>query len=97
MGTKGLVVPDTEVNCLTMPLPSCCRSPDPEPNGPDDKTVDVRLERIDCILDESRKGTLLDVFGIDPPCLLDDSKGDFFARLIFIMYYFVSLFSYEIK
>lgn len=64
-----------------MPLPSCCNNPEPEPNGPDDNTVDVRLERIDCILDDSKNGTLLEVFGIDPPCLLDDSKGDFFGKL----------------
>jgi hypothetical protein len=49
--------------------------PEPEPNGPDDSTVDVRRERIDCMLDDNKNGTLvLDVFGIDPPC--------HFARLI---------------
>lgn len=53
---------------LTMPDPSCDNNPDPEPRGPDDSTVDVRRDRIDCMLDDSRNGTLvLDVFGIDPP------------------------------
>lgn len=62
-------MPDTEgVNCLTTPEPNCCRSPEPEPRGPDESTVDVRRDRIDCILDDSKNGTLvLDVFGIDPP------------------------------
>lgn len=50
-----------------MPDPSCCNSPEPEPSGPDDKHADGLLERIDCILDDSKNGTLLDVFGIEPP------------------------------
>lgn len=54
---------------LTMPDPSCDKSPDPEPSGPDDSTVDVRRDLIDCMLDDNKNGTLvLDVFGIDPPC-----------------------------
>uniref|UniRef100_A0A8D8B285 (northern house mosquito) hypothetical protein n=1 Tax=Culex pipiens TaxID=7175 RepID=A0A8D8B285_CULPI len=50
-----------------MPEPSCWSRPDPEPSGPEDSTVEVRRLRIDCMLDESRNGTLLDVFGIEPP------------------------------
>jgi hypothetical protein len=53
-----------------MPDPSCDSRPEPEPSGPDDSTVDVRRERIDCMLEDSKNGTLvLDVFGIEPPCL----------------------------
>lgn len=78
----GLTVPDTEVNCLTMPDPNCCRMPDPEPSGPEESTVDVRRDLIDCILDESRKGTLLDVLGMEPPCFWEYNKGDFFGRLV---------------
>lgn len=52
-----------------MPDRSSDSSPDPEPRGPDDNTVDVLRERIDCMLDDNKNGTLvLDVFGIDPPC-----------------------------
>lgn len=54
-------------NVLTIPDPSCCNKPLPEPNGPDDKQVDVRRERIDCMLLDNKNGTLLDVFGIEPP------------------------------
>lgn len=78
----GLTVPDTEVNCLTMPDPNCCRMPEPEPSGPDESTVDVRRDLIDCILDESRNGTLLDVLGMEPPCFWEYNKGDFFGRLV---------------
>lgn len=54
---------------LTTPVPSCDKSPDPEPRGPDDSTVDVRRERIDCMLDDNKNGTLVElVFGMDPPC-----------------------------
>lgn len=53
---------------LTIPDRNSDSNPEPEPSGPDDNTVDVRLERIDCILDDNKNGTLvLDVFGIDPP------------------------------
>lgn len=78
----GLTVPDTEVNCLTMPDPNCCRMPEPEPSGPDDNTVDVRRDLIDCMLDDSRNGTLLDVLGMEPPCFWEYNKGDFFGRLV---------------
>jgi len=78
----GLTVPDTEVNCLTIPDPSCCSRPDPEPSGPDDRTVDWRRDLIDCMLDDSRNGTLLDVFGMEPPCFWEYNKGDFFGRLV---------------
>lgn len=71
-----------------MPLPNCCSNPEPEPKGPDDNAAEVLLERIDCILDDKRNGTLLEVFGIDPPCLLDDNKGDFFAKLIRVIVFF---------
>uniref|UniRef100_A0A1B0A6V6 Uncharacterized protein n=1 Tax=Glossina pallidipes TaxID=7398 RepID=A0A1B0A6V6_GLOPL len=70
----GVAVPDTDVICLTIPLPNCCHNPVPDPNGPVDNTVDGRRERIDCILDESKNGTLLEVFGIDPPCCVEDNK-----------------------
>lgn len=53
---------------LTTPDPSCDKRPEPEPKGPDDKTVDVRRERIDCMLDDNKNGTLVElVFGMDPP------------------------------
>ncbi|KAI8040324.1 hypothetical protein M5D96_006264 [Drosophila gunungcola] len=65
-----------------MPDPSCCSSPDPEPSGPDDRTVDWRRDLIDCILDDSRNGTLLEVFGMEPPCFWEYNKGDFFGRLV---------------
>lgn len=49
---------------LTMPEPSCWSSPEPwEPPN----TADGRLERMLCMLLLSRKGTLLLVFGIEPP------------------------------
>lgn len=57
-----------------MPDPSCCNSPEPEPSGPDDKHADGLLDRIDCILDDSRNGTLLDVFGIEPPYFIRKKK-----------------------
>jgi hypothetical protein len=68
----GLALPEVEVvglnGSLTIPDPNCDNKPDPEPSGPDDRTVDVRRERIDCILDDNKNGTLvLDVFGIEPP------------------------------
>lgn len=75
-------MPDTEDNCLTMPDPSCCSRPDPEPSGPDDRTVDWRRDLMLCMLDESRKGTLLEVFGMEPPCFWEYNKGDFFGRLV---------------
>jgi hypothetical protein len=54
---------------LTIPDRSSDSNPEPEPSGPDDNTVDVLRERIDCMLDDNKNGTLvLDVFGIDPPC-----------------------------
>lgn len=54
---------------LTIPDPSCESKPEPEPSGPDDSTVDVRRERIDCMLEDNKNGTLvLDVFGMEPPC-----------------------------
>jgi hypothetical protein len=53
---------------LTTPVPSCDSKPEPEPRGPEDKTVDVRRDRIDCMLDDSKNGTLVElVFGMDPP------------------------------
>lgn len=62
------MVPETEDNCLTIPDPNCCRiEPEPDPNGPDDIQADVRRDRIDCILEVNKNGTLLDVFGIEPP------------------------------
>uniref|UniRef100_A0A1B0B8V5 Uncharacterized protein n=1 Tax=Glossina palpalis gambiensis TaxID=67801 RepID=A0A1B0B8V5_9MUSC len=73
-GVRRVAVPDTDVICLTIPLPNCCHNPVPEPNGPVDNTVDGRRERIDCILDDSKNGTLLEVFGIDPPCCVEDNK-----------------------
>lgn len=57
--------PDPRVSCLTMPEPSCCRRPEPcEP----DKQADGRRDRREVILELSRNGTLLLVFGILPPC-----------------------------
>lgn len=78
----GLTVPDTEVNCLTIPDPNCCSKPDPDPSGPDDKTVEVRRDRIDCMLDDNKNGTLLEVLGMEPPCFWEYNKGDFFGRLV---------------
>lgn len=53
-------MPEAEgVSCLTMPDPNCCRRPDPDPKGPDDKHVDVLRERIDCMDDDNRNGTLV--------------------------------------
>lgn len=49
-----------------MPDPSVCNRPLPDPNGPDDKHVDVLRDLIDCML-EYKNGTLVDVFGIEPP------------------------------
>lgn len=59
-------MPEAEVS-LTMPLPRDCNRPLPDPNGPDDKHVDVRRERIDCMLLDNKNGTLDEVFGIEPP------------------------------
>lgn len=83
----GLALPDWVVvglnGSLTIFDPKLESKPEPEPNGPDDNTVDVRRERIDCMLDDNKNGTLvLDVFGIDPPC-------DFFVSFIFYFKYFV--------
>ena len=66
----GLALPEVGAlkGILTTPDPSWDNKPEPDPSGPDDNTVDVRRERIDCILDDNKNGTLvLDVFGIDPP------------------------------
>ena len=63
-------MPETEgfIGDLTTPVPSCDSKPDPEPSGPEDKTVDVRRDLIDCMLDDSKNGTLVElVFGMDPP------------------------------
>jgi len=51
---------------LTMPDPNCCSRPLLPPCEPP-KAADGRLDLIDCMLLLSRKGTLLLVFGIDPP------------------------------
>lgn len=59
-------MPEAEVS-LTMPDPSDCNRPLPDPNGPDDKHVDVRRERIDCMLLDNKNGTLDDVLGMEPP------------------------------
>lgn len=50
---------------LTIPEPSCCNSPEPcEPPS----TADGRRDLMLCILLLNRNGTLLLVFGIEPPC-----------------------------
>lgn len=66
-------------SCLTMPEPSCCSNPLPEPSGPDESMFEGRRDRIDCMLDESRNGTLLEVFGIDPPCFVWLEWGGWFG------------------
>lgn len=48
-----------------MPLLSCCSRPEPCEVV---RQADGRRERIDCIEEVSRNGTLDDVFGIEPPC-----------------------------
>jgi hypothetical protein len=55
-----------------MPDPSCCRRPAEEAPGEPDRPrhADVRREPPDLIelmLDDNKNGTLLEVFGIDPP------------------------------
>jgi hypothetical protein len=47
-----------------MPEPSCCRRPDPCEL---DKQAEGRRERMLLMLELSRKGTLLLVFGMLPP------------------------------
>lgn len=59
-------MPEAEVS-LTMPDPRDCNRPLPEPNGPDDKHVEVRRERIDCMLLDNKNGTDELVLGMDPP------------------------------
>lgn len=51
---------------LTMPDPSCCSSPLLPPCDPP-KAADGLRDLIDCMLLLRRNGTLLLVFGIDPP------------------------------
>lgn len=63
-GACGALPWEPTGRCLTMPLLICCRMPEPwEPL----RHVDGRRERIDCIDDVSKNGTLDDVFGIEPP------------------------------
>ncbi|CAB3383367.1 Hypothetical predicted protein [Cloeon dipterum] len=56
-----------------MPEPSCCSRPAEEAPGEPDRPrqADVRRDPPDLIelmLDDNKNGTLLEVFGIDPPC-----------------------------
>lgn len=54
-----------EEESLTMPEPSCCNNPEPwEPP----RTALGRRDLMLCILLLSKYGTLLEVFGIEPPC-----------------------------
>lgn len=72
---------------LTVAFPNWDKSPLPLPRGPEDKTVEVRRDRILCMLDESKNGTLpvCDVFGIDPPWGKEKSRKIFNSLLCLIM------------